>query len=164
MSRERTDARFGGAFLEFAAYTLLPIFKLYGTHYESVQIESILDDNGLDLYTKIMLRYPQGMATAKCGVGVKSEGQLVIAGTKGYILAESPWWLTRKYQVRYENPNQIYNYEPRFQGDGLRYEMSEFVSKINHVEKSDYKLTEEEIVAISELTELFMEKRATRQL
>lgn len=164
MSRERTDARFGGAFLEFAAYTLLPIFKLYGTHYESVQIESILDDNGLDLYTKIMLRYPQGMATAKCGVGVKSEGQLVIAGTKGYILAESPWWLTRKYQVRYENPNQIDNYEPRFQGDGLRYEMSEFVSKINHVEKSDYKLTEEEIVAISELTELFMEKRATRQL
>ena len=164
MSRERTDARFGGAFLEFAAYTLLPIFKLFGTHYESVQIESILDDNGLDLYTKIMLRYPQGMATAKCGVGVKSEGQLVIAGTKGYILAESPWWLTRKYQVRYENPNQIDNYEPRFQGDGLRYEMSEFVSKINHVEKSDYKLTEEEIVAISELTELFMEKRATRQL
>ena len=164
MSRERTDARFGGAFLEFAAYTLLPIFKLFGTHYESVQIESILDDNGLDLYTKIMLRYPQGMATAKCGVGVKSEGQLVIAGTKGYILAESPWWLTRKYQVRYENPNQIDNYEPRFQGDGLRYEMSEFVSKINHVEKSDYKLTEEEIVAISELTELFMEKRAARQL
>lgn len=164
MSRERTDARFGGAFLEFAAYTLLPIFKLYGTHYESVQIESILDDNGLDLYTKIMLRYPQGMATAKCGVGVKSEGQLVIAGTKGYILAESPWWLTRKYQVRYENPNQIDNYEPRFQGDGLRYEMSEFVSKINHVEKSAYKLTEEEIVAISELTELFMEKRAKRQL
>ena len=164
MSRERTDARFGGAFLEFAAYTLLPIFKLFGTHYESVQIESILDDNGLDLYTKIMLRYPQGMATAKCGVGVKSEGQLVIAGTKGYILAESPWWLTRKYQVRYENPNQIDNYEPRFQGDGLRYEMSEFVSKINHVEKSDYKLTEEEIVAISELTELFMEKRAKRQL
>lgn len=164
MSRERTDARFGGAFLEFAAYTLLPIFKLFGTHYESVQIESILDDNGLDLYTKIMLRYPQGMATAKCGVGVKSEGQLVIAGTKGYILAESPWWLTRKYQVRYENPNQIDNYEPRFQGDGLRYEMSEFVSKINHVEKSAYKLTEEEIVAISELTELFMEKRAKRQL
>ena len=71
MSRERTDARFGGAFLEFAAYTLLPIFKLFGTHYESVQIESILDDNGLDLYTKIMLSYPQGMATAKCRVGVK---------------------------------------------------------------------------------------------
>ena len=164
MSRERTDARFGGAFLEFAAYTLLPIFKLFGTHYESVQIESILDDNGLDLYTKIMLRYPQGMATAKCGVAAKPEGQLAIAETKRYILAESPWWLTRKYQVRYENPNQIDNYEPRFQGDGLRYEMSEFVSKINHVEKSDYKLTEEEIVAISELTELFMEKRATRQL
>jgi hypothetical protein len=90
---------------------------------------------------------------------VKSEGQLVIAGTEGYILAESPWWLTKKYQVRYENPNQIETYEPRFQGDGLRYEMSEFVSKINGVEKNAYKLTTDEILAISEITELFMKKR-----
>jgi predicted dehydrogenase len=158
-SRERTDVEYGGAFLEYAAYTLLPIFKLYGTNYRDVQIQSIRDEKGLDLYTKIQLRYRQGMASACCGVGVKSEGQLVIAGTEGYILAESPWWLTKKYQVRYENPNQIDTYEPRFQGDGLRYEMSEFVSKINGIERNAYKLTTDEILAISEITELFMKKR-----
>ncbi|MCI8300748.1 MAG: Gfo/Idh/MocA family oxidoreductase [Lachnospiraceae bacterium] len=158
-SRERTDAEFGGAFLEYAAYTLLPIFKLLGTQYKKVEIYSILDEKGMDLYTKIQLIYEQGMATAKCGVGVKSEGQLVIAGTNGYVLAESPWWLTRKYMVRYENPNVIDVFEPKFQGDGLRYEISEFASKINGLERNTYKLTKEEIVAMSEITEIFMEKR-----
>jgi hypothetical protein len=162
VSRERTDARFGGAFLEYAAYTLLPIFKIYGTAFQDVQIQSILDGKGVDLYTKIQLTYEQGMATARCGVGVKSEGQLVISGTGGYVLAESPWWLTKKYQVRYEDPNQIETYEPRFQGDGLRYEISEFVSKINGMEKNGYKLTPEEILAMSDITELFMKKRMER--
>ena len=124
-----------------------------------MEIYSILDEKGMDLYTKIQLIYEQGMATAKCGVGVKSEGQLVIAGTNGYVLAESPWWLTRKYMVRYENPNVIDVFEPKFQGDGLRYEISEFASKINGLERNTYKLTKEEIVAMSEITEMFMEKR-----
>lgn len=158
-SRERTDALYGGAFLEFAPYTLLPIFKLFGTEYEDVQIDSVLGDGGIDLYTKIQLRYPEGMATAKMGVGVKSEGELVIAGTEGYILAPSPWWLTHKFDVRREDPNDIEHFEPSFQGDGLRYEISEFVGKINGTGKKDYKLTEEESIAMSKIVEMFMRKR-----
>ena len=90
---------------------------------------------------------------------MKTEGQLVIAGTQGYILAESPWWLTRKYQIRYENPNEIETYEPKFQGDGLRYEMSEFVAKINGIDRNGYLLTEDEILAISEITERYLEQK-----
>ena len=159
LSRERTDANYGGAFLEFAGYTLLPIFKLLGTEYTDVQIDSILGENGVDLYTKIQLRYPNGLATAKMGVGVKSEGDLVIAGTEGYILAPSPWWLTKKFDVRREDPNDIEHFEPTFQGDGLRYEISEFVGKINGTGRKDYKLTEEETIAMSRIVEMFMKKR-----
>lgn len=159
-SRERTDAKFGGAFLEYAPYTLLPIFKLYGTEYEDIQIDSILGEDGIDLYTKIQLRYANGMATAKMGVGVKSEGELVIAGTEGYILAPSPWWLTHRFEVRREDPTDIEHFEPSFQGDGLRYEISEFVGKINGTGRKDYKLTEEESIAMSRIVELFMSKRS----
>lgn len=162
-SRERTDVKYGGAFLEFAAYNLLPIFKLLGTDYKEVRIDSIYGEGGIDLYTKIQLVYEQGMATAKCGVGVKSEGQLVIAGTKGYILAESPWWLTKKFQIRYEDPSRVDSYEPRFQGDGFRYEISGFISKINGVDHIGYKLTEREAEAMAEITEIFMEKRRKLQ-
>ena len=161
-SRERSDAKYGGAFLEFAGYTLLPIFKMFGTHYTDVQIDSILGEGGVDLYTKIQLRYPNGMATAKMGVGIKSEGELVIAGTEGYILAPSPWWLTHKFDIRREDPNDVEHFEPAFQGDGLRYEISEFIGKINGTGHKDYKLTVEEAIAMSEIVEKFMEERKRR--
>ena len=155
-SRERSDGQYGGAFLEFGSYTLLPIFKLLGTDYKDISFQMIKDDKGVDLYTKIQLSYDDAMATAKVGVGVKSEGQLVVAGTKGYILAESPWWLTKRFVVRYENPSVVDSYEPSFQGDGLRYEISEFILQINGRSKRGYKLTEKEAVAMAEITETFM--------
>lgn len=162
-SRERKDASYGGSFLEFGSYTLLPIIKLLGTDYKELRIDSILGEDGVDLYTKVQLVYDRAMATSKNGVAVKSEGQLVIAGTKGYILAESPWWLTKKFVVRYENPNQIETYEPRFQGDGFRYEISEFISQINGYGSNGYRLTAEEAIAMAEITEKFMERRKASQ-
>lgn len=162
LSRECTDAKYGGAFLEFGSYTLLPIFKLFGTNFQKIHFNSIYGENGVDIYTKVQLEYAHGMATCKTGVSVKSEGQLVIAGTKGYILAESPWWLTKKFEVRYEDASRIETYEPTFQGDGFRYEISEFVSKINGYGKNGYKLTAEEAIAMAEVTEAFMKYKNSR--
>ena len=162
-SREMTDEVYGGAFMEYGGYPLLPIIKLLGTDYQDIKIDSIPGENGIDLYTKIHMRYSQGFGMAKMGVGVKSEGQLIIAGTQGYILAESPWWLTRKFEIRYEDPNKIERYEPRFQGDGLRYEISEFVSKINGHDGHNYKLTAEESVAMADIVEKFLELRKSQR-
>ena len=92
-------------------------------------------------------------------MGVKSEGQLVVAGTKGYILAQSPWWLTRRFEIRYEDPSVIERFEPNFQGGGLRYEISEFVSKINNPDLCHFKLTPEECTAMARVTEAFMKQR-----
>ena len=158
-SRERSDAAYGGSFLEFGSYTLLPAIKLLGTDFKEVRIDSIPREDGLDMYTKVTLLYEGAMATAKNGVAVKSEGNLVISGTKGYILAPSPWWLTRKFEVRYENPNIVENYEPVFQGDGLRYELAEFVAQINGHGKNGYKLTPKEAIAMARITEKFMESK-----
>lgn len=158
-SRERRDALYGGAFLEFGPSVLLPVLKLLGVNYEKVDFESFYDDNGVDIYTKVNIRYPKAFATIKTGVGVKSEGQLVVSGTKGYIIAPSPWWLMKQFDVRYEDSRMIEHFEPRFQGDGLRYEISDFVSKINGTDKKDYKLTAEESVFMSEFIEMFMKKQ-----
>lgn len=161
--REMADFQYGGAFLEFGSYTLLPIIKLLGADYKSLEINSIPAENGVDLYTKIMFSYEKGLAMSKTGIGVKSEGQLLISGTKGYILAESPWWLTRKFQIRYEDPTQIETYTPNFMGDGLRYEIGEFVSSINGHNGYSYRLTEQDSVAMAGVVEAFMEKRAQQQ-
>lgn len=157
--REMVDAEYGGAFLEFGSYTLLPIFKLLGCNYREVEFDSLLAENGVDLYSKIHFRYQDALAMSKTGIGVKSEGQLVIAGTKGYILAQSPWWLTKSFEVRFEDPDKIEKYSPKFLGDGLRYEIADFVSKINGWEKLAFCLTKEESIAMAGVVEKFMENR-----
>lgn len=161
-SRERTDAAYGGSFLEFGSYTLLPAIKLLGSEYTDLRFQTLYGEDGVDLYTKVELTYPNAMATAKNGVAVKAEGQLMIAGTKGYILAPSPWWLTRRFEIHYEDPTKVEVYEPIFQGDGFRYEISEFVSKINGIKKNGYKLTAEEAITMAEITEAYMKHRAKK--
>ncbi|MCR4695134.1 MAG: Gfo/Idh/MocA family oxidoreductase [Pseudobutyrivibrio sp.] len=162
-SREVVDANFGGSFLEFGAYVMLPMIKLFGTDYKNVEIESILNEAGNDVYTKVHVLYDSAMATGKVGVGVKSEGNLVISGTKGYILAPSPWWLTKYFEVRHEDVNDIEVYKPDFIGDGIRYEISEFTQKINGVKDRVYKLTAEEAIAMAGITEMFMKNRVDLQ-
>lgn len=165
--REMTDRFYGGSMIEFGSYVLLPVMRLLGTDYRSVEFKSMLADNGIDLYTKMFLEYEDGMGLGKTGLGVKSEGQLVIAGTEGYILAQSPWWLTSRFEVRFEDPNQreVYNY--RFEDTGLQYELETFVQAVNRQDGIEPKskiytgLREEESIAMAGVMEAFLKQQST---
>lgn len=157
-TRELTDANYGGSFLELGSYCLLPAVKLFGTDIENVDFDSIRDENGLDLFTKASIRFPKGLATATCGLGVKSEGRLLIAGTKGYIVADAPWWKTTYFEVHFEDPNKVEKYSDRFLDDGLRYEISALLKQINGNSGSEFKLTRSESIAMAKVMEQFMEK------
>ena len=155
-SRELTDLKYGGSFIELGSYCMLPIIKLFGEDYTDVRFDTINADNGLDLFTKVSFKYPNGIATATCGLGVKSEGRLLISGTKGYIIAEAPWWKTSYFEVHHENPNDVEKYSERFLGDGLRYEIRDFLSMINGSNKSEFKLTRSESKAMAGVMERFI--------
>lgn len=157
--REMIDTVYGGGFTELGSYTLLPIIKLLGTDYKDIRFDSILAENGIDLYTKVTFIYDNAFALSKTGLGVKSEGQLLISGTEGYILAESPWWLTKSFEVRYENPNKREKHFAKFLGNGLRYEISDFVYMINGHQGRSYKFTKEESIAMAGVMERFLESR-----
>ena len=152
-SRELTDREFGGSFLELASYPLLAIVKLLGADYTDLRFETIRDENGIDLYTKAYFRYKNCLATAKVGLGVKSEGELIISGTKGYIFVPAPWWTTRDIEVRFENQEQNEKFFYKFLGDGLRYEISDFVAAINGNDKKEHKLRADESVAVAGIME-----------
>ncbi|MEZ3473936.1 MAG: Gfo/Idh/MocA family oxidoreductase [Lachnospiraceae bacterium] len=156
--RELTDTVYGGSLTELGSYCLLPIIKLFGNKYEDVRFEVIHDSNGLDIFTKVSFHYPKGIATATCGLGVKSEGRLLIAGTKGYIVASAPWWKTTYFEVHYENASQVDKYSERFFGDGLRYEIRDFLNMINGDDKSVFKLTRSESIAMAEIMEKFLKQ------
>ena len=90
---------------------------------------------------------------------MKSEGRLLIAGTKGYIVAEAPWWKTKYFEVHYEDPGKVEKFSDRFLGEGLRYEISDFLSMINGSSKNEFKLTRGESMAIAGIMETFLKEK-----
>lgn len=154
--RELSDKKYGGSFTELGSYCLLPAIKVFGSEYGDVYFDVVRDEEGLDIFTKASLTFPRGLVTVTCGLGVKAEGRLLIAGTKGYIVVEAPWWKTTYFEVHYENASQVEKYSERFLGDGLRYEIRDFLNMINGSSKSDFKLTRGESIAMAGIMEKFL--------
>lgn len=134
-TREYMNDIYNGSFLEFGSYGLLPVFELMGCTYDNVSFMCVRAQNGVDAYTKAFIDYNDKTAIVKTGLGAKTEGQLLITGTNGYILAKSPWWLTKEFEIRYEDPNKIEKYRYAYEGSGLQYELREFLVKIESYSK-----------------------------
>ena len=130
---------------EWGSTALLPIFQLMGTEYNEKTITTRIQDGSedFDLFTKIAFIYPHGVASMKIGQGVKSEGELVISGTDGYIYVPAPWWKTDYFEVRYENPANNRRYFYQLEGEGIRYEIVSFLKAIQM--GTDYKYIDNSI-------------------
>jgi len=156
-TRELDAAQAGGAMTEHAPLTLLAIIKLLGIDWKDVDFHSKME-NGVDIYTKGVINYPHATSSFTLGIGVKTEGNLVISGTKGYIYVPAPWWLTDFFEVRYEDQAKNKKYFYSYDGEGLRYEIQEWLSMIVNDRRSCYKLRRRESVAIAEIIEKYLNK------
>lgn len=156
-TRELDATQAGGAMNEHAPLNLMAIIKLLGNDYSSVLFHSKVKDN-VDIYTKASINFPHSTSSITLGIGVKTEGNLVISGTKGYIYVPAPWWLTSFFEVRYEDRRKNKKYFYSYDGDGLRYEIQEFISMILNNRKSCYKLRRRESIAIAEIIEKYNNK------
>ena len=161
--REFNPAQGGGSLNELATYPLIAIFKLLGCDYKNVMYYSYVGDSEVDLYTKIVLEYKDAVATANVGIGVKKEGSLVVSGTKGYIYVPAPWWKTDYFEVRFENPANNQKHYFQFEGDGLRYELSEFLNSIVN-KTSNISLSEDESCTISKVLEQYKEQEKVKKI
>lgn len=110
---------------------LLPIFYLLGTEYEQKTISSRIIGNYYDLFTKVAFTFPHAVASIKVGQGVKSEGELIISGTKGYVYVPAPWWKTDYFELRFENPADNKRYFYQLDGEGIRNELVTFIKCIS---------------------------------
>lgn len=141
---------------------MLPIFHLLGTDYARADITTRLyrPDDDFDIFTKIAFTYPNAVASIKVGVGVKSEGELIVSGTKGYIYVPAPWWKTDYFELRYENPADNKRYFYKLDGEGIRYEIVSFIKAIQTGRPSPY-LTDTISTAIIRLIESYYNKTFT---
>ena len=120
-----------GSITAWGPTAMLPIFQLLGTNYTSYHICSKINESGFDEFTKIDFLYRDAVASIKVGTGAKSEGELIISGTKGYAYVPAPWWKTDYFEIRYENPADNKRYFYQLDGEGIRYEMVDFLKTIN---------------------------------
>ena len=156
--REFDPEQAGGSLYELGSYPLLPIIRLLGCQYENINFYSRMKD-GVDMYTKGVMRYSHAVCSFKVGLGVKTEGNLVISGTKGYAYVPAPWWKTDYFELRYEDQNKNQKYFYKWDGAGLRYEIQEFISCILNNRFSTSRLRRRESVCMAEVMEQFTNRK-----
>lgn len=156
--REFDSAQAGGAMHEEGSYPLLPIIKLMGVNYEKLMLFSRID-NEVDIYTHGLFHYSTATCSFKVGIGVKTEGNLVISGTKGYAYVPAPWWKTDYFELRYEDQNENKKYFYKWDGYGLRYEIQEFISCIINKRFSSARLRRKESICMAQVMQQFDERK-----
>lgn len=123
--------KYFSSFTDWGAIALLPIFKLLGLGYRKVSFSSLSDDKLDDIFTKVNIEYDGAIATVSTGLGVKSEGDLRISGTKGYIYVPSPWWKSEYFEARFEDASDNKPYYYKSDNEGLSMELVHFIRCIH---------------------------------
>lgn len=116
----------------WAPAALLAVFQILGCGYVDCRATSFYapGTNDFDIFTKYDFKYPNAVATVKVGKGVKSEGDLVVSGTKGYIYVPAPWWKMDYFEVRYEDQTLNNRFFYQLNGEGIRNELVAFIKSI----------------------------------
>lgn len=117
---------------------ILPVFNLLGNEYKNLQICSYMKEPGKDLFSQLNFVYPHAVANVKVGKGVKSEGELIVSGTKGYAYVPAPWWKTDYFELRYENPADNRRFFYQLDGEGIRYELVAFLKAVENGRSASY--------------------------
>ena len=119
---------------------LLPVFQILGVDYRSKQITSkmVKDSVQYDTFSKVSFIYEDAVASIKVAKGVKTEGELVVSGTTGYIYVPAPWWKMDYFEIRREDTSLNRRYFYQLEGEGIRYEILSFLNEIMHRRKVRY--------------------------
>ena len=117
---------------EWGTTALLPVLQLLGGDYRSKRcaVRWFDENKEHDSFVKADFVYPGAVASLKAGTGVKSEGELVVSGTNGYVYVPAPWWKTDYFEIRYEDPNNNKRYFYQLDGEGIRYELVAFAKAV----------------------------------
>ena len=151
-----------GATNILSSYPSLLVNKILG---ESNDITFFDQGNeGYDVSNLIISKHKGGaVGISNVATGIKSEGDAVISGTKGYVYIPAPWWLTKQFHVRFEDErkSQTFNYE--FDGGGLRYMIAEFASLIQRGKRKSSMLSPKDMISINRVLIEYNERKLKEQ-
>ena len=135
-------------------------FQILGTEYDKKTIISNFADsnNKNDSFTKINFIYEKAIGSIKVAEKAKSEGDLIITGTEGYLYVPAPWWKTDYFEIRFEDQSNNKRYFYQLDGEGIRHELVSFVRSIQE-RKNLSNINENESLAICKIMNDFENKK-----
>lgn len=151
------DDKFQGSMYDFGSYALLPILQILDTEYNDFSLYSNEID-GFSKFAKGNINYTSALATFRVGKGLKTEGEMIITGSAGYIYVPAPWWKLNYFEVRYEDLRNTKKYFYNYEGEGLRYELNEFIYRINNQVIRLNKYKEKALISATKIIEAFDQK------
>lgn len=118
---------------EWGPTALLPVFDVLGTNYLNKNTYVLFSDKDEKKsgFIKTDYYYENAVASIKVGNEVKSEGELIVSGTNGYLYVPAPWWKTDYFEMRYEDASENRRYFYQLDGEGIRYELVAFTKAVN---------------------------------
>ena len=148
------DNKYLGSFYDMASYITLPALTLLGCDYDDARITCSFDGD-FCTWAKLALMYEGASATLYTGQGVKTENDMVITGTDGYVYVPSPWWKTEYFEVRTEDLRDTRKFYFECVGFGHRYELFEFLRRVQGGGSYSALRTDDETLAVTKLVEKF---------
>ncbi|OOZ38281.1 hypothetical protein BOW53_16055 [Solemya pervernicosa gill symbiont] len=147
-----------GATNILSSYPSLLVNKILG---ESKDITFFDQGNeGYDVSNLIISKHKGGaVGISNVATGIKSEGDAVISGTKGYVYIPAPWWLTKQFHVRFEDENKSQTFKYEFDGCGLRYMIAEFASLIQRGKRKSSMLSPKDMIGINRVLLEYNERK-----
>lgn len=138
---------------------LLPILQLFGCDFATDwHMKGYKTGNSeRDAFGEVKLMFGAGFGTATFGNAVKSEGDLVIAGTEGYIYAPAPWWKTDYFEIRKEDASQNRRFFYQIEGEGIRNQLVAFLRAIKGA--GQLAVSKETTLAIAKIMESFSDDK-----
>lgn len=134
------------------SYPSLLAHKIAGKSIKLSFFDQIDIDGGYDISNRVISIHEKGIiGISTVGIGMKSEGDAIISGEKGYVYIPAPWWLTKEFYIKFEDSHKEYYFEYEFEGDGLRYMIAEFVSLIQRGDIESQRLTQKDMLELNKI-------------
>ncbi len=150
-----------GATNILSSYPSLLVNKVLGKSKNITFFDQV--ENGYDINNLIITKHKKGtLGISNVAVGMKSEGDAVISGTKGYVYIPAPWWLTKTFEVRFEDTHRTMKFNYEFEGSGLRYMIAEFGSLIQRGKRQSKMLSPSDMVGINRVLLEYNESRNSK--
>lgn len=146
------------SFNNLGAQALIPILDILGCNFNKYHFYTKMTTDNNDLFTRLDLVYDNAIATLKVAEGAKSEGELIVTGTNGYLIVPSPWWKPDYFEIRYENMNNNKRYFYQLNGEGIRNQLLSFINAING-NKNSMNIQEKTSITICDFMDKFQNNK-----